>query len=262
MHDDQINSAPHPLIVTYHHYNSANDNNAALTQYLTEEQLQHLHKLKANKARASYLSSRALLNASLQHYLELDVNDIKIQCNAHGKPYIASPKDCAWTFNLSHTANLSIIILNKRLEVGIDIEDPSRKGNHLDIAQRFFCTSEYDTLKNLSDATAQQEYFFKLWTFKEAYLKAHGTGLAQSLNSVSAEIDTTNDTLRITSHIPTSYSHVLYSQFSLEKHLCCITALNTKALSGILYLYEYNSNTNAFTERSLPHDAQPKIARL
>ena len=262
MHDYQTNRVQHPLVVIYHYHVSSSDNNAALTKYLTEEQLQHLQKFKADTPRGSYLSSRALLNAALQHYLELDSNNINIQHNAHGKPFIASPENCAWAFNLSHTSSLSIIILNKHLEVGIDIENPSRKGRHLEIAQRYFCKSEYETLKNLSDAVKQQEYFFKLWTFKEAYLKARGTGLAQSLNSVSAKIDTASNTLHIASHIPTDFSHVIYSQFPLKEHLCCITALSQEALDTRLYLYEYNSGTNAFTECRLPRDAQPRLATL
>ncbi|XBI08416.1 hypothetical protein VPH35_136152 [Triticum aestivum] len=82
-------------------------------------------------------------------------------------------------FNISHTT--SLIACGMAMDdIGIDIEEKKRKTTKsiLSLARRFFTPSEVDYLAEISDLYAQEKEFFKLWTLKEAYVKALGLGLS------------------------------------------------------------------------------------
>src|SRR6185295_1758338 len=68
-------------------------------------------------------------------------------------------------------------------EVGIDGEQVNETRDFAGIVQRYFCKEEQDNFAAL-DAEAKLEYFFRLWTGKEALLKARGEGLHRPLNEV------------------------------------------------------------------------------
>ena len=55
--------------------------------------------------------------------------------------------------------------------------------NALEIAERFFSAGEIAALKTVPPA-AREEAFFRLWTRKEAWLKATGDGIAESLSKI------------------------------------------------------------------------------
>ncbi|PNT77139.1 hypothetical protein BRADI_1g58317v3 [Brachypodium distachyon] len=61
-------------------------------------------------------------------------------------------------------------------DIGIDIEEKKRKTakSILSLACRYFTPSEVDYLAEISDLDAQRKEFIKLWTLKEAYVKALG----------------------------------------------------------------------------------------
>jgi 4'-phosphopantetheinyl transferase len=69
-------------------------------------------------------------------------------------------------------------------EVGVDIEDTTRRTDVEAIAQRYFAPSERRDL-----AQAGRERFYELWTLKEAYLKARGLGIAAALEKIAFELE-------------------------------------------------------------------------
>ncbi|KAJ0264137.1 4'-phosphopantetheinyl transferase domain-containing protein [Hirschfeldia incana] len=66
--------------------------------------------------------------------------------------------------------------------VGIDVEDKTRKTRHdaLSLSKRFYSSREVKFLSSIADAEAQRKEFIKLWTLKEAYVKALGKGFSAS----------------------------------------------------------------------------------
>lgn len=64
--------------------------------------------------------------------------------------------------------------------IGIDIEEKKRKTakSILSLARRYFTPPEVDYLAKIPDPDAQQKEFIKLWTLKEAYVKALGRGFS------------------------------------------------------------------------------------
>ncbi len=93
------------------------------------------------------------------------------------KPYLKNDKN--FHFNCAHSGQWIVCAVDDA-PVGVDIERV--KSVDFDIAKRFFSDEEYNALMNVNESE-RTDYFFRLWTLKESYLKAIGKGLRQSLGS-------------------------------------------------------------------------------
>lgn len=129
--------------------------------------------------RARATSSRTGLRWLLGGYLGLPPETLVFAVGAEGKPRLAGAG--AVSFNLSHSGIYAAAVVSRDREVGIDLERIRPDAVGRDIAARFFSSQERSWL----DATPGMEAFFRLWTAKEAVLKAMGTGLSTPLNALS-----------------------------------------------------------------------------
>lgn len=92
-----------------------------------------------------------------------------------GKPYL---KERELAFNLSHSGGLAVLAVGAA-ELGVDVEWMGRDVEFLTLARRFFARPEWEWLERQPDP---REPFFRIWTRKEAYIKALGTGLRHPLD--------------------------------------------------------------------------------
>lgn len=83
-------------------------------------------------------------------------------------------------FNISHSGNLVIVGFSEVSEVGVDIEEIKE----IDVASmsNYFHPDEINYLKKNSN---DLEQFYMIWTKKEAFLKAYGTGIVNGLDQIS-----------------------------------------------------------------------------
>lgn len=118
----------------------------------------------------------------------------------HGKPYAADLDGIE--FNLSHSGRHALIAVARQLPLGIDIEAEGRARSIDDIAQRYFAPAETAALRALPQAL-RNVAFLRLWTGKEAVLKALGHGLSYGLDRVEFELrgDGTVGVLRAVDHV-------------------------------------------------------------
>ena len=107
------------------------------------------------------------------------------EMGAHGKPRVA--RGTGPQFNLSHCDGLVTCAVSQRVELGIDVENLDRPAP-LELVNACFAPAEEDWLRCLPEA-AQQTGFFRLWTLKEAYIKATGLGLTQPLDVFAFRFD-------------------------------------------------------------------------
>lgn len=86
-------------------------------------------------------------------------------------------------FNLSHSGTyvMCAVSTEPSVRVGCDLEQIGRI--RLDIAKRFFCTSEYDTIISAGTEEEQTNRFFRYWVLKESFMKATGKGMALPMNT-------------------------------------------------------------------------------
>ena len=109
-----------------------------------------------------------------------------IERGVHGKPF--APELPGLDFNLSHAGPHVLLAFARGQAIGIDLERCDRRLSLDDIARRFFAASEAQALTRLPPV-AQRATFLRLWTHKEAVLKALGTGLNFGLDRVEFVLD-------------------------------------------------------------------------
>ncbi len=92
--------------------------------------------------------------------------------NEHGKPSFLPPHD-DHHFNISHSGDY-VVMAMADTEIGVDVERIGRAKDYKKLL-RFF----YDHEKNrvLTSPDGENE-FYKIWTFREAFSKLAGVGLA------------------------------------------------------------------------------------
>lgn len=121
-------------------------------------------------------------NQLLSKYLAQNIQNSDIQHNVHGKPFLTTFPQLQ--FNHSHSRQYYALASSFELsDIGIDIEDLDRKVRFDALAQHAFHPNE---LKYWQDLGHDADYWFRVWTTKEAVLKASGLGIRLSLN----ELDT------------------------------------------------------------------------
>lgn len=96
-----------------------------------------------------------------------------------GKPVFRKNRDVY--FNISHSGGYVVLAFGN-VSLGVDIECV-REAN-LKLAKRFFAKEEYEYLLAQKEEE-QKDAFCRIWTGKEAIVKAEGSGLLQPLDSFS-----------------------------------------------------------------------------
>jgi 4'-phosphopantetheinyl transferase len=112
-------------------------------------------------------------------------SDLEFRFGEHGKPYLT---DGGPFFNASDSGDFVVIAL-ATAEVGVDIELVRTLGRRERLAQRVCTDREVEMLARAPDEE-RSTLLLRLWTCKEAALKAIGTGLPGGVRNVEVEIPT------------------------------------------------------------------------
>jgi 4'-phosphopantetheinyl transferase len=133
--------------------------------------------------RREFIAAHALLRTMLAFYLNRPALQWQFVSDAEGKPRI-DPRDgaCECPFSISHTRGLVAAALAADGAVGIDAEHIDPRKADFAMAEAYFASAEVQLLR-ATPASEQNLCFFRLWTLKEAYVKATGTGLSTPLKS-------------------------------------------------------------------------------
>ena len=150
--------------------------------WLTAEEQQRVGRL-SGVARAEFLASRWLIRRALS---EASGHDVQACCPAPGRT-VASQSPPGWRLSLSHSHGLVGCALSSSGAVGLDLEPLVRKTQWQAIVRRWFSEPERDWLLARND----HREFLKVWTLKEAWLKATGRGIANNLQTLTVHEDFT-----------------------------------------------------------------------
>jgi len=130
------------------------------------------------------LVCRAVLRKILSAALGVAPQDVQFQTGPHGKPALAADHASQVEFNVSHTDDVALVAVAARRALGVDVEALDRRVNRDELAARFFSPLECQAYFSL-DENRRVASFYRIWTCKEAYLKAIGAGLSFPLGKFS-----------------------------------------------------------------------------
>lgn len=113
--------------------------------------------------------------------VDFDIPVIDYYFGANGKPYLMHDK-CG--FSVSYTDDHVYIAIVEDALIGLDVEEVSDIS--LGVSQQFMSGKE---LRKLGEEEDKLEYFYKIWTLKEAYVKLIGTGINDSITDIEPAED-------------------------------------------------------------------------
>lgn len=145
----------------------------------------------------AFAAARIQLRAMLAHALEgVEPHEVPIVVNQRGKPCLADPDGPA--FNVTHTVDLNVqggwralvavaLASSDISAVGIDVERVDRF-HGANLVERFFTEGERAELAALAPELLPERRAV-LWTCKEAFVKATGTGIAGQFGNFEMSLD-------------------------------------------------------------------------
>ena len=158
----------------------------ACLRLLSEDERARWQAFKFDRHRREYLATHALVRNALSQHRAIPPESWSFQLNAYGKPAIEP--ECGLRFNLSNSLSLVVCLIAEGVEVGVDVESLGRAGSIAEVGPRMFSPRELAQLEGLHE-DQRPGRCLRLWTLKEAYIKARGMGLALPLNEFSFVFD-------------------------------------------------------------------------
>ena len=155
---------------------------AAARSLLSADERARADRFIYDRHRRRYTLAQAHLRRVLAGLNDTRPEEIAFEFGEHGKPFLPEGP----SFNQSHSEDRIMIGVAAEGRLGVDIEEIREVRYLLGIADKNFGDDEAARL-HAAPEHRRLELFFRLWTRKEAFLKAVGVGLTHSLRTFSVD---------------------------------------------------------------------------
>jgi 4'-phosphopantetheinyl transferase len=165
---------------------------------LDDSERERADKFRVATARNQHVVGRGMARRLLGNH-RIDPHRIRFALEDHGKPYVTEPDEAKQLFNIAHTDGLVMCGIGNagHQSVGIDVERLNRRTDP-ELAQRYFSEPEVRFLREIESDSARQIAFLRIWTLKESFIKALGTGLQTPLADFAfEEIESDSPSIRM-----------------------------------------------------------------
>ncbi len=149
---------------------------------LSDDERKRADRFIYDRHRRRHTVAQAHLRRVLGGLTDTRPEDIDFQFGKHGKPFLPGGP----SFNQSHSEDRIMIGVAAEGRLGVDIEEVREVKYMLGIADKNFGGDEAARL-HAAPENERLELFFRLWTRKEAFLKAVGVGLTHPLRTFSVD---------------------------------------------------------------------------
>jgi 4'-phosphopantetheinyl transferase len=148
---------------------------------VSPEKTKRIARFVHNADRYRSLLGEVLIRSIVIEQTGASNDDIRFVYNHYGKPSLEH--NPGFSFNLSHSGDWVVLLWDKGgPALGIDVEQivPIDLG----IAECCFTPRENAELRSRT-GRERLDYFYRLWTLKESFVKASGRGLSMPLDAFS-----------------------------------------------------------------------------
>lgn len=143
-------------------------------------------RMRAQRRRREFLVCRGALRRILADLLGIDPRTVPVIEGAHGKPRLEAAGRTPVGFNVSHSGDRFVVAVAMGMEPGVDVERIRPRRSVEGLSRRFFSPAERAEVASAPDPL---DAFYRVWTRKEAVIKADGRGVGIGLDrfDVNAE---------------------------------------------------------------------------
>ena len=159
------------------------------------EERERIRKFRYRKDAKSSIVGRLLLRLWASLAFKIPSNQFEFTRTDRGRPKLKLALDQGWDFNVSHAGNFTVFVAQTSVDsIGVDVMGLNDKRfersdekiqEFFRIMNKQFTQSEWDQIKSSQNPLAT---FFRFWTLKESFIKAHGDGLAWDLQRLNFDV--------------------------------------------------------------------------
>jgi 4'-phosphopantetheinyl transferase len=162
---------------------------------LSPDEIKRANRFRFPIHKQRFIAARSMLRNLIGLYTGVLPEEIIFSYDPNGKPFLQFPDLTRIKFNLSHSDDVAVYAFTLDHPIGIDIEK-IESGYNAEVTERFFTPQENAALLNLPPEE-RPAGFYRIWSRKEAVIKAVGKGLAIPLSSFSVSVNDDFETVMI-----------------------------------------------------------------
>lgn len=155
-----------------------------LEKSLSPEEIKTASRKYFERDKRDFIAAHGILRELLGHYTNTLPEAIRFEKGKNGKPFLnRHSHGMNIRFNMTHSGEYAMYSFCPGRETGIDIEQVKREITYAQIAERFYSQKEIELLTSVPEQE-RVSLFFKIWTRKEAFIKATGDGVSFPLDKM------------------------------------------------------------------------------
>lgn len=165
---------------------------SALAHTLSPDERARARTYRQAPHRQRFIARRGMLRWLSARYLGCTAQSLRFGCEELGKPALQRPllqRPAAprLAFSVSQTGSMALLAFAWDCSIGVDVEQLTDGVDMAGVGREVFSLIEENALAGAGrDAAAA---FFRIWTRKEALLKAVGTGLSRHAKAYATQDD-------------------------------------------------------------------------
>lgn len=154
-------------------------------RYLSDAECQRLDAYRSKAAAERYVVTRSLVRIVLGAHVGADPRDVRVSHTGTGKPVADGVH-----FNVSHSGDLILLAVSDERAVGVDVERRRAVPKVEALVNRWLTADERADLDRIKGSGAEEsDAFLRVWSLKEARLKALGVGIAGAAGAALQSVD-------------------------------------------------------------------------
>ncbi len=161
----------------------ANEHLDRLRPMLNSDELERAARFRVEGAAQRFVVARAVLRSLLGRATGVDPADVVFAYGEHGKPRLEAGGP---SFNASDSGDFVVVGLASE-ELGVDVEAMRPLARRERLALRICTERELEAFETIPEAE-RDAAILRLWTCKEAALKAVGIGLSGGVQNIEIDL--------------------------------------------------------------------------
>lgn len=149
-----------------------------LRKLLSADETERAARYRRPEDQLRFSGTRGMLRVLLARYTQQPADRIEFVAGVNRKPALKAP--AGWHFNVSHSGNWLLIAIGKP-RVGVDLEWANPDFSFRDVLPTSFSPHEQEHIEACPDACL---CFYRLWTRKEALVKATAKGMDDAFDRI------------------------------------------------------------------------------